>query len=551
MNPSSFESGEGFPASDPVDFRPRCRPGAARWRRALLAWCIGLSLGASMLPGHAQPAPPEGDKMSEKSADPAKDERLKEQTQVTQGVLSMHGKAIDYRAVAGLLQIDDSKEEPSAVMSYTAYFAKTAPGSAPRPVLFLYNGGPGSATVWLHMGAFGPKRVLTGNGQRGPAAPYRLVDNEYSLLDVADLVFIDAPGTGFGRIVAVDKNKAKEREELQAKQKEFWGVDQDANAFARFIKKFLTRNSLWNAPRYLFGESYGTTRSAVLVNLLQDRYDIDMNGVLLLSQILNFGYSADEPEFAPGDDLAYALALPTYAATAWYHGRLPAWPDRSPQTLDKVVAAAQQFALGDYLQALTAGATLAPAQRHAVAEKLSGLVGLPVAYLEKADLRVNGGTFSNQLLADQGLSTGRLDTRYSGPSLDPLAKSAEYDPQSSAISSAYISLFNDYVRNVLKFGADLDYRPSAPVWRTWDWKHEPPGSWGPRQTTVNVMTDLATPFEAATYELDHLPIPPALRANIEIHRYPAGHMMYDDPASLARLHDDVASFLRETSTPVK
>ncbi|MDE2082180.1 MAG: peptidase S10 [Burkholderiales bacterium] len=543
-------------------------------RPALRRAFLGLLLALSVVPALAQPqAPvPSAPEAGGKEPDPALDPRLKEVTQVTQGTLTVRGKTLAYRAVAGLLPVDDDKDEPSAVMSYVAYFGKTAPGAPARPVLFLYNGGPGSSSVWLHMGAFGPKRVLTGNGQRGPAAPYRLVDNEDTLLDVADLVFIDAPGTGFGRIVAVAKDKAQERALLVEKEKGYWGVDQDAQAFARFIKKFLTRNNLWNAPRYLFGESYGTTRSAVLVNLLQDRYDIDMNGVLLLSQILNFSFSPDEPNYAPGDDLAYALALPTYAATAWYHQRLPAWADRSPQTLDRLVAAAQQFALGEYLSALTAGARLDPAQRHAVAEKLGSFIGLPVPYLEKAQLRVDGGTFSNQLLADQGLSTGRLDTRYSGPSLDPLAKSAEYDPQSAAISSAYVSVYNDYVRNVLKFGADLDYRPSAPVWRLWDWKHQPPGAYAPRQQTLNVMTDLAaamrvnprlkvanfaglydlaTPFAAAEFELEHLPIPSALRANIEVHRYPAGHMMYDDPASLARLHDAVARFLRETATPVQ
>ena len=530
-------------------------------RRALAA-TLAASAAAIVF---AQPAPP-----SETEPDPAKDERLKEVTQTSSGSVTIAGQRVEYRAVTGLLQVDDRKEEPSAVMSYAAYFGKVAAGAPPRPVVFLYNGGPGSATVWLHMGAFGPKRVLTGNGQYAGAAPYRLVDNEFSLLDVADLVFIDAPGTGFGRIVAVDKSKAKEREKQKDKDKEFWGVDPDAAAFARFIKKFLVRNNLWNAPKFLFGESYGTTRSAVLVNLLQSQHSIDVNGVMLLSQILNFGFSPDDPQFFPGNDMPYALALPTFAATAWYHRKLPAWADRSPATLDKLLAEVRRFALGEYLQALTAGRTLEPAQRHAVAEKLSGFIGLPVPYLERAQLRIYGPNFSNQLLADEGLTVGRLDTRYSGPSLDRLAKDAAYDPQSSAIASAYVSVYNDYVRNVLKFGADLTYKPSAEVWPTWDFKHQPPGTDQPLQATVNVMPDLATamltnpklkvamfaglydlatPFFAAEYELDHLPVPPAQRANIEVRRYPAGHMMYDDPASLARLHDDVARFVRAASKP--
>lgn len=499
-------------------------------------------------------------------ADPALDARLKEVTQSSQGAVVIGGQRIEYRAVAGLLQVDDSKQEPSAVMSYTAYFGKMPVGAPARPVIFLYNGGPGSSTVWLHVGAFGPKRVLTGNGQASPPAPYRLVDNEFSLLDVADLVFVDAPGTGFGRIVAVDRVKSKERDKLKEKEKEFWGVDQDAQAFARFIKKFLARHGLWNAPKYLFGESYGTTRSAVLAQVLHQQEGVDVNGIMLLSQVLNFALSADAPQYNPGVDLPYALALPTFAATAWYHRKLPAWSDRSPQTLERLVDQTRRFALDEYLPALQAGAALEPARRRAVAERLAGLIGLKPEYLEKAELRVNGGTFGNQLLTEEGLTVGRLDSRYSGPSLDRLAKEWAYDPQSSAISSAYVSAYNDYARRVLGFDADREYRLYAEVFKVWDFKHQPPDATEPWPGTVNVMPDLAavmrtnprlkvatymgyydlaTTFFAAEYELAQLPIPPALRANIEFHLFPAGHMMYDDPPSLKALHDHIARFVRE------
>jgi len=560
--PAIHSAPAAMPAS--IFLAPSTRRAAAGIAASCLACLLALPAGA------AAPAPAasaSGNESQDGEPDPAKDERLRERSEETQGSVSIKGQRIDYRAVAGLLTIDDSKEEASASVSYVAYFRKTEPNAPPRPVTFLYNGGPGSATVWLHIGAFGPKRVLTGNGQRGPSAPYRLVDNEFSLLDASDLVFIDAPGTGFGRIVAVDKNKAKEREKLKDKEKEFWGVDQDAHAFSRFIRKFLTRYKLWNAPKYLFGESYGTTRSAVLINLLQNEDAVDFNGVILLSQILNLGFSPDEPQFTPGVDLPYALALPTYAATAWYHRRLPAYEDRSPQTLEALLATVKQFALGDYLQALAAGPGLDPARRRQVAETLSGYIGLSPAYLEKADLRVNGGMFTNTLLGDAGLSVGRLDSRYTGPSLDRLAKESAYDPQASAIASAYVSAYNDYVRNTLKFDSELGYRPFLDLWKNWDYRHRPPNADRNLQQTVNVMPDLAaamstnpklqvsmqagyfdlaTPFFAAEYELMHLPILAGLRANIQVQHYPAGHMMYDDPASLSRLHDNIAAFVRGT-----
>ncbi|WP_374566734.1 S10 family peptidase [Ideonella sp.] len=500
----------------------------------------------------------------------AADERLQPRQRETTGSVQVGGQRIDYRAVAGLMVIDDSKDEPSATMSYVAYFKRasgaTGASATPRPVTFLYNGGPGSATLWLHLGAFGPQRVLTANGQRGPSAPYKWVDNEFSLLDVSDLVFIDAPGTALGRIVAVDKDKEKEREKLKEKEKEFFGVDQDARAFAQFIHKFLTQHQLWNAPKYLFGESYGTTRSAVLAARLQREENIDLNGVILLSQILNFNFSVDEAQFNPGIDLPYALALPTYAATAWYHRRLPAFPKDSA-ALEPLLAEVRRFALGDYLQALQAGSQLDADKRRQVIDTLARYTGLKPAYLDKADLRINGGMFTQNLLEDQGQVVGRFDTRYTGPALDRLSKEADYDAQSAAIGPAYVAAYNHYLRTTLKFGQDMVYKPGIDIWRHWDWHHQPPGVEMPLSQTVNVMPDLAaamkvnprlkvqmhagyfdlaTTFFAAEFELDQLPLPAALRSNIEIQHYPAGHMMYDDPASLRTLHDEVAKFIRAT-----
>jgi carboxypeptidase C (cathepsin A) len=440
-----------------------------------------------------------------------------------------------------------------ASMSYVAYFRgdKEDPH---RPITFLYNGGPGSSTVWLHMGAFGPKRVRTADDTHTAAAPYRVVDNEYSLIDVTDLVFIDAPGTGFGHLRGSDKEKA------------FYGVDQDAHAFANFITEFLSRHKRWNSPKYLFGESYGTTRSAALSSILENEKELDLNGVILLSQVLNFDDGADAPQFNPGVDLPYMLALPTFAATAWYHHKLP----NQPQALEPLLREVENFALNDYAQALIAGASLSPERKSQIAAKLHEYTGLPADYIERANLRVNGGEFEKTLLGSE-VTTGRLDTRFSGPTLDPMSKEAEYDPQSAAISSAYVSAFNDYVRKELHYGADKAFKPSIPTFRTWNFSHQLPGSgeqpFSARQGS-NVMPDLAnamklnpnlriqlhagyfdlaTPFYQGIYEMHHLPIPQSLQSNIEYRFYESGHMVYAKDASLRQLHDNVAEFIRRTS----
>ena len=497
------------------------------------------------------------------------------------GSVTVEGQRIDYRAVAGTIVVhpkgwddeanrdrsalddrdsrktsdkdDDKPVNPKAEASmfYAAYFKKGAP-SADRPIMFLYNGGPGSSTVWLHMGAFGPRRVITLDDSHTPAAPYRLVDNAYSLLDASDLVFIDAPGTGFSRIAGKDKEKA------------FWGTDADAHAFGEFVMGFLSKYGRWNSPKYLFGESYGTPRSAILVNSLTTEHDIDFNGVILLSQILNFDLSADGPELNPGTDEAYVVSLPTYAASAWYHNRLRG---QRPADLEPWLREVEQFATGDYAAALQSGSELDDARKQAVAARLAAYTGLPVTYVLKADLRINGGMFEKNLQDESGLSTGRLDSRFSGPDIDPLSKETDYDPQSAAISSAYVSAFNDYARKSLGYGAERAYKPEIDVFKSWNFQHQPPGQMFPVPGTLNVMPDLAyamkydpglkvmvaggyydlaTPFYEGWYEMHHLRIPAALQSNIEYHYYPSGHMVYAHEDSLKALHDSVASFVRRT-----
>jgi carboxypeptidase C (cathepsin A) len=506
----------------------------------------------------------------EKEAKPAakpeaeKTEAFKPEEQQTRGSVTVGGHVIDYDAYAGTLIVhpkkpDDATDDKDpaaetagglpaeASMFYVAYF-KDGEKDTTRPVTFLYNGGPGSSTVWLHMGAFGPRRVVTADDSHTPPAPYRVVNNDYSLLDVSDLVFVDAPGTGFSRIQGKDAKKA------------FYGMDQDANAFADFIVQFFSRYGRWNSPKYLFGESYGTTRSAVLANLLETDHDIDLNGVILLSQILNFDLSPDGPESNPGVDLPYQLALPTYAATAWYHHKLPGSPKELQPLLDEV----EHFAMTDYAEALGKGSDLPAEQRHAMAEKLHQYTGLPVAYIEKANLRISGGEFAKTLQDTNDLTTGRYDTRFSGPTFDPLSKEAEYDPQSAAISAAYVAALNDYLRKVLKYGTDEKYKPEIEIWKTWNFLHQLPGESQPEQQSANVLPDLAqamkynpdlkvmlnsgyfdlaTPFFEGVYEMHHLPIPASLQKNIEIKHYQSGHMVYVHPSSLKELHDNVAAFI--------
>ena len=454
---------------------------------------------------------------------------------------------------AGQSSSDDREPKgPTAVarMSYFAYFKQGAKAED-RPITFFFNGGPGSSTVWLHMGSLGPKHVVTDGDQHLPAAPYKLVDNAYTLLDVSDIVFIDMPGTGFGRLIGKDAGKA------------FWGVDEDANAFARFIARFITKYNRWNSPKFIFGESYRTTRSAVLANILENQKLIDVNGIILLSQIFNFTTDIDGPTDNPGVDLPYVLALPTYAATAWYHKKLP----QQPAALEPFLKDVEDFAMGPYSHALALGTDLTPQEKQDVADKLHQYTGLPVAYLLKANLRVSGGEFSKTLQEDQDLTTGRLDTRYSGPNLDPLSQSAQYDPQSSAISSAYVSLFNDYVRRDLKYGEGQTYMPWALFGGTrWDFVHRGnPISLNVANDLADALKtnprlrimvnggyyDLATPFFAAQYEEKHLPIPQSLAKNIEFAWYESGHMVYVRDESLKQLHDRVAAFIKSALADAK
>jgi carboxypeptidase C (cathepsin A) len=542
---------------------------------AFLAACVWSLSAWATTPAAADAADkkPEAD---EEKAEAGKFQPFKSESRTSTGSVTVGGQSIAYQAVAGTLIVhpkewDDVPRDPKsekensmpgdgepknptaeASMFYVAYFMN---GANARPVTFFYNGGPGSATLWLHIGAFGPRRIVTASDAHTPAAPYSLVNNSSSLLDATDLVFIDAPGTGFSRIAGKDKEKA------------FFGIDQDAYAFAEFISQFLSKYGRWNSPKYLFGESYGTPRSAVLVNQLEADRGVDINGLILLSQILNFDLSPDRPTGNPGIDLPYQTVLPTYSATAWYHHKLPG----EHKDLESLLAEVEQFAVGEYGRALAAGSELSSAERSAVAGKLHEYTGLPIEYILKADLRIDGGEFRQTLKGEESMTTGRLDTRFSGPDIDPLSQRADYDPQSSALSSAYVSAFNEYVRKDLHFGDGKTFKPSIPIYKTWNFQHQLPGQ--PQQPPSsrqgsNVMPDLAnamkinpnlkiqldagyfdlaTPFFQGVYEMHHLPIPASLQGNIEYKFYDSGHMVYAKDSSLKALHDNVAAFIRRTS----
>lgn len=472
----------------------------------------------------------------------------KPQKSVTHGTVTVEGSKINYEAVAGTLILKDKLDTPTLSMSYIAYF-KDVDDASKRPLTFIYNGGPGSATIWLHMGAWGPQRVYLNDTSR-TKAPYKIVNNDYSLLDASDLVFIDAPGTGFGEVITKEKGGSGE-------PKDFFGIDQDANAFANFITQFISDYNRWNSPKYLFGESYGTFRSAIVSNILQSQENVALNGVILLSQLFNYGNMSDVAKENPGDDQAYMLVLPTYTATAWYHHKLP----NQPEKLEPLLKEVENFTLNEYAQALNQGSMLDATAFNNIAEKLHNYTGLPVEYIKKANLRVTGPQFAQTLLGKENKITGRLDSRFSGAAMNPLSEHAEYDPMDSYIDGAFTATFNNYVRSDLGFGKGMKYKVFGDI-NSWDFKRQKGFGIFP-----NVMNDLAqamvynpdlkvmlnmgyfdlgTPYFEGVYEMHHLPMPAALQKNIEYQFYKSGHMVYLHPESLKLLHDNVAKFIGDT-----
>lgn len=460
---------------------------------------------------------------------------------VTQHTDVIDGKTYAYTARAGTITLTNEKDQPTAAVFYTAYTLDG--GGASRPVTFIYNGGPGSSTMWLRMGSIGPVRVLAGNGKPSGPPPYRIVDNQYSLLDKSDLVFIDMPDSGFGRIIGVGK------------EKDFFGVDQDVAAFGQFIEKYITNFGRWNSPKFIFGESYGTTRSAALSDYLLN-HGIALNGVVLQSSILNFGLDYGNGEPNANGDWPYVLYLPTEAATAWYHNKIR----NKPADLSAFVSQVEQFAMGPYLQALYKGSTISTAERNSVASRLSEYLGIPESYVLASNLRVPYDRYQRELLRGQDTLVGRLDSRYTTYGLHEASNEGPpWDPTDSSIDAPYTTAVNQYIREDLKYNPQIPYRANIygiiyANGSSWDFTHNrrEPTNVAPdladamtqnpdlKVFSANGYYDFATPFFATVYTLEHLEIAPPLQRNITYGFYQAGHMIYLDDAALAQYKADLA-----------
>lgn len=472
-------------------------------------------------------------KSSEESACP------QDKESVTQHTIQINGQPLSYRSVAGTLVLKDEKDKPKASIFYVAYYKEGEERLADRPLTFCFNGGPGAASVWLHLGAFGPRRVDY-RDLASAAAPYRLQDNPYTLLDTTDLVFVDAVSTGFSR--AAGSHEAKE----------FYGVDEDVQALSEFIRLFITRQNRWDSPKFLMGESYGTTRCAVLAHYLQRAKYIDVNGLVLISSALNWYTFHDENG---GNDLPYVLYLPTYATTAWYHKRLN--PELQSHR-SQLVQEAERFAIEEYVLALMKGNQIDSALQLRIAEQLERLTGIDKAVWIECNLRMDPQLFARQLLRSQGEVLGRFDSRYSGKDPEALLEFKPYDPSFEAILGLFTATLNTYVRKELNWCADEEYFALKNVspWNYRDGSSSCLNVAGDLQTALwrnpsmrvffgSGEYDLAIPYFTTQYTIHHLR-QIDLAKRVDSKRFAAGHMMFLNPESLQQLKQDLVQFYRET-----
>jgi carboxypeptidase C (cathepsin A) len=457
---------------------------------------------------------------------------------VTRHRMTVGREDLRYTAATGMMPIRNERTGATEGQIFYVYYAKDATSPGVRPITFVFNGGPGSSTVWLHMGAYGPKRVHLNPDGTNPPPPFRYEDNPHTLLDQTDLVFLDPVGTGYSRAT---------RPELGAN---FWGLDEDVRATGEFIRLFLTRNGRWGSPKFVSGESYGTTRAAHLAGWLVDN-GIALNGVALISAVLNFQASRQ----AHGNDLGWLGYFPSYTATAWYHKKLP--PDLQAQPLEQVLRAAERWTDGGYMQALNAGARLTDAERRQAAAQMARFSGLSQRFLEDNDLRVTLPRFDQELLRDRRLLVGRLDSRFTAYSQDPGAERGAFDPSEASIRNSFTPVLNDYVRRELNYKNDDIYYILGGGIGPWRYPQQTQGypdvtvglerafAKNPAMKLFVAMGyyDMATPYWAVEYTLAHLNVSPEVRRNISTGYYAAGHMMYIEEASMAKLRSDMGAFI--------
>jgi carboxypeptidase C (cathepsin A) len=475
-----------------------------------------------------------------------------EDAQPKRGSVTVNGKTIGYTVTPGTLTIRNDDGEPIASMFYVAYIADKAKGAPDRPMTFAYNGGPGSSSMWLHMGSVAPVHVEPPIPGSPANPPFRVVNNPNTILDKSDVVFMDAIGTGLSRPIGKSKGP------------EFYGVDQDIDAYARAIMRFLTKYDRWNSPKFLFGESYGTLRSAGLVYTLQDR-GVQMNGVMLLSSILNYGVRQ------PGYDIINLTYLPSYAADAWYHNRI----QNKPAALEPWLTQVRQWTFGPYASALLKGSDITAEEKSAIAQQMSAFTGMSPDFIMKNDLRVDLSRFRKELLRDQGKTIGRLDARFTGYDADDAGENPEYDPSDRTMSGPYIAALNSYLFDTLGYKTKLSYRPNYYAGiggGKWDQKHRAPGgrtggaqmaladtaidlSQAMRENpnlkviSLNGYYDMATPFSGAEYDLKHMSLPQNLWKNLSFKYYESGHMVYVNPAAHPLLTRDMDDFIEMASRP--
>ncbi|MGC1366070.1 MAG: hypothetical protein WA829_10265 [Candidatus Acidiferrum sp.] len=515
-------------------------------KKSLWIFAAGIFLCFGQTARVAAQAPERGEGHAPEAKAPDKCDAAdkKEEVSVTDHTIRIGGQTISYKATASTTLLKNEKGDATGLMYSVAYTRSDVKDLTTRPVSFLYNGGPGSATMWLHMGAFGPRRVWTVDGTFTPPAPYKLVDNTETLLDKTDLVFIDAMGTGYSHAVC------------KTEPKDFYGIDEDIEAFGQFIDTYLSRNDRWNSPKFLIGESYGTFRSAALGNYLQNHYTIHLNGIVLISSVLDLSTIT----FPTGDDRSFVYYLPSYAAVAWYHKVLK----DQPADLPAFVEEARKYAQGEYSAALFKGAELPADEKAAVAKKLSSFTGLSEDYIMKADLRVSLPQFMAELQRSRGLTTGRIDARFSGYTSDLLEEFAQGDPEGPAVGGAYTALVNAYNHDELKFGKDEVYHNTGGGGGGWNWTRKSRGPRGFFPSGPNVQGDLAeamitnpkllvqvengyfdlaTPFFATEFTMEHLGLPAELQKNVKLDYYDSGHMMYLHDAARVNLHNNIASLI--------